>query len=219
MSQVCIKNINIQKTGRISVHGQIEKSKTLLIALHGYGQLVPYFIRKFHQVNSDDILVIAPEGLHRFYLNGTSGRVGASWMTKEARLDDIEDNINYLNQVYSVYNQNHTFQKVIVLGFSQGAATAARWIEKTEFRIDAFIQWAGVFPPDLEINANNSKWQSLKHFYVVGNQDPYFAENSNDAYNQSEWLKKHNFHPEISTFEGKHDIDAATLNRILEKVG
>jgi predicted esterase len=219
MSQGCIENINTQKTGRIAVHGQIEKSKTLLIALHGYGQLVPYFIRKFQQVNSDDIMVIAPEGLHRFYLNGTSGRVGASWMTKEARLDDIEDNINYLNQVYSVYNENQTFQKVIVLGFSQGAATAARWIEKTEFRIDAFIQWAGVFPPDLEINANNSKWQSLKHFYVVGNQDPYFAENSNDAYNQSEWLNKHNFHSEISTFEGKHDIDPATLNQILEKVG
>jgi hypothetical protein len=64
MSQGCIENINTQKTGRIAVHGQIEKSKTLLIALHGYGQLVPYFIRKFQQVNSDDIMVIAPEGLH-----------------------------------------------------------------------------------------------------------------------------------------------------------
>ncbi len=211
-------SISIQKTGRIAVHGQIEKSKILLIALHGYGQLVPYFIRRFQQVDSDEIFVIAPEGLHRFYLNGTSGRVGASWMTKEARLDDIEDNINYLNQVYAFYNQNHTFQKVVVLGFSQGAATAARWIEKTDFKIDAFIQWAGVFPPDLEINANNSKWEGMRHFYVMGDQDPYFAENSDNEYNQSEWLKKHDFHPETITFEGKHDVDAATLNEILSKL-
>ncbi len=212
-------SISIQKTGRIAVHGQTEKSKTLLIALHGYGQLVPYFIRKFQQINSDEILVIAPEGLHRFYLNGTSGRVGASWMTKEARLDDINDNITYLNQVYSAYNQNHTFQKVIVLGFSQGAATAARWIEKTDFKIDVFIQWAGVFPPDLELDKENSKIRNMKHLYVVGKDDPYFAENLGNEYNQSEWLKKHNFHPEIITFEGKHDIDATTLNEILQKVG
>lgn len=219
MSQVCIENINTQKTGRIAVHGQIEKSKTLLIALHGYGQLVPYFIRKFHQIDSTRNFVVAPEGLHRFYLNGTSGRVGASWMTKEARLDDIEDNINYLNQVYQRFVGQQKFDKIIVLGFSQGAATAARWIENTDFKIDAFIQWAGVFPPDLEINASNSKWQSLKHFYVVGNQDPYFAENSSDEYNQSAWLKKHNFHPETITFDGKHDVDPVTLNEILEKVG
>jgi predicted esterase len=212
-------NILISKTARLATFGNVETAQTLIIALHGYGQLVPYFIRKFHQIDSTRNFVVAPEGLHRFYLNGTSGRVGASWMTKEARLDDIEDNIKYLNQVYAVYNQNHTFQKVIVLGFSQGAATAARWIENTDFKIDAFIQWAGVFPPDLEINASNSKWQSLKHFYVVGNQDPYFAENSSDEYNQSAWLKKHNFHPETITFDGKHDVDPVTLNEILEKVG
>jgi dienelactone hydrolase len=214
-----IHSISIQKTGRIVVHGQIEKSKILLIALHGYGQLVPYFIRKFQHLDSGEILVIAPEGLHRFYLNGSSGRVGASWMTKEARIDDINDNISYLNQVYKQFVGQQNFEKIIILGFSQGAATAARWIEKTEFQIDAFIQWAGVFPPDLEINASNSKWQSLKHFYVVGNQDPYFAENSNDEYNQSAWLNKHNFYPETITFDGKHDIDATTLNQILEKVG
>lgn len=212
-------NILISKTARLETFGNQQTAQTLIIALHGYGQLVPYFIRKFHQIDSTRNFVVAPEGLHRFYLNGTSGRVGASWMTKEARLDDIEDNINYLNQVYSVYNQNHTFQKVIVLGFSQGAATAARWIEKTDFKIDAFIQWAGVFPPDLEINPDNSKWHSLKHFYVVGNEDPYFAENSSDEYNQSAWLKKHNFHPETITFDGKHDVDPVTLNEILEKVG
>lgn len=212
-------NIIISKTARLETFGNVETAQTLIIALHGYGQLVPYFIRKFHNIDGDKNFVVAPEGMHRFYLNGTSGRVGASWMTKEARLDDIEDNIKYLNQIYQRFVGQQKFDKIIVLGFSQGAATAARWIEKTDFKIDAFIQWAGVFPPDLEINASNSKWQSLKHFYVVGNQDPYFAENSNDEYNQSAWLKKHNFHPETITFDGKHDVDPVTLNEILEKVG
>src|SRR5690554_3872961 len=37
--------------------------------------------------------------MHRFYRKGTQGRVGASWMTKEARLDDIEDNHKYLDKL------------------------------------------------------------------------------------------------------------------------
>jgi predicted esterase len=212
--------ITTQKTARYFQIGEINtETKHIIIALHGYAQMANYFLKWFENSNYKQTVIIAPEGLHRFYWEGFSGKVVASWMTKEARLDDIEDNINYLNQVYKQFVGKQNFDKIIVLGFSQGAATAARWIEKTEFQIDAFIQWAGVFPPDLEINANNSKWQSLKHYYVVGNQDPYFAENSNDEYNQSAWLNKHNFHPETITFEGKHDIDAATLNQILEKVG
>ena len=40
--------------------------------------------------------IIAPQGLHKFYLEGTSGRVGASWMTKENREDDIKNYLVYL---------------------------------------------------------------------------------------------------------------------------
>ena len=36
---------------------------------------------------------MAPEGLSRFYLEGFSGKVGATWMTREDRLNDID---NYL---------------------------------------------------------------------------------------------------------------------------
>lgn len=210
--------MQITKTTRLASYGDRASAKTLLIALHGYGQLVPYFIRKFHQIDSTRNFVVAPEGLHRFYLNGTSGRVGASWMTKEARLDDIEDNINYLNQVYQQFVDQQKFDKIIVLGFSQGAATAVRWIENTGVQIDAFIQWAGVFPPDLELDQENSKIKSMKHFYVVGKDDPYFSASTEDEYNQSEWLKNHNYQPETMTFDGKHDIDSNTLNQILDKL-
>jgi predicted esterase len=169
-------------------------------------------------LHENEIFVVAPEGLHRFYLNGTSGRVGASWMTKEAREIDISDNLAYLDQVYRAFILPHQFDEIVVLGFSQGAATAARWIQHTDCKIHTFIQWAGVFPPDLEIDPHHHKFNKIKHFYVVGNQDPYFSNALSNEYNQAEWLKKNAFDAEIINFEGKHDIDLTTLMTLFQKV-
>lgn len=211
-------DLSISKTARIASHGNAALAKKAILSLHGYGQLVPYFIRKFQTLHQDEVFIVAPEGLHRFYLNGTSGRVGASWMTKEARENDICDNIVYLDEVYRTFILPHFFEEIIVLGFSQGVATAARWIQKTDYRIDTFIQWAGVFPPDLEIHAENKKFNSMRHCYVVGESDPYFNNNQSNEYNQVLWLKNNALNAEILSFKGKHDIDLSTLQKILTKV-
>ncbi|MBM3915983.1 MAG: hypothetical protein FJ349_00025 [Sphingomonadales bacterium] len=55
----------------------------IIFALHGYGQLGQFFFRQFNILN-DNWGIVVPEGPHRFYLEGSSGRVGASWMTKES---------------------------------------------------------------------------------------------------------------------------------------
>jgi predicted esterase len=65
--------------------------------LHGYGQLPQYFLRKFLPIADSTRVIIAPGGLSRFYLDGFSGRVGSTWMTKEERLLDIRNYIEYLN--------------------------------------------------------------------------------------------------------------------------
>jgi len=216
MSELTI--LTTSKSVRVAIQGSEKSAKIALIALHGYGQLVPFFIKKFQALDPELMYVIAPEGLHRFYLKGASGRVGASWMTKEAREQDIVDNLNYLDTVYQKYITKEHFDEVIVLGFSQGAATAARWIEHTQNKIDTFIQWAGVFPPDLEFENKYIKLKSIKHYYVVGNQDPYFSDDLSNEYNQTLWLQNHEFNPQIVHFEGKHDIDSNTLQQILNKV-
>lgn len=73
---------------------------------------------------------MAPEALNRFYLEGFAGRVGATWMTKEERLQEIDDYVNYLNQLYKTILANTDTSEITVniLGFSQGVATVCRWI-------------------------------------------------------------------------------------------
>lgn len=207
--------ITIPKTLKIASFGNPEKAKMGIIALHGYGQLVQFFIRKFYELNSDEVFVVAPEGMHRFYLNGTSGRVGASWMTKEERLDDIQDNMTYLDTVYNQFIAPYNFDNFVVLGFSQGAATAARWIEHSSANISTFIQWAGVFPPDLQLHISRDKFMKMKHFYVVGKQDPYFKKQ--DENSQELWLKEQGLAPHFVEFEGAHHLDIACLQSILDE--
>jgi predicted esterase len=201
-----------KKTFRYYTKGKIEKAKHLLIVLHGYGQLAEYFIKKFEDI-SEDYFIVAPEGMHRFYLKGSSGRVGASWMTKEAREIDIKDNLNWLNELYFQINSEKKFDKKIVLGFSQGGATAARWINERK-DITSFILWASVFPPDLLIGNEIINFEERSNHFVLGNEDEYFTPDQ-----QTECLsffKENNYKTHV--FNGKHTIDNQILQTILSEI-
>lgn len=207
--------ISILKTARYFTYGDPETADNIWIVLHGYAQLPEFFIRKFNQLDPKKNVVIAPEGIHRFYREGTSGRVGASWMTKEARLDDIEDNLNYLNQLANEWLQKKDYKNKIVLGFSQGGATATRWHYRGNFNANHFILWASVFPPDVSIQ--NDKQGMLKsiNYFVVGKKDPYFQ----GKYEEVERLFSAKAFPiQIKYFDGVHDIDSTTLQEISAEI-
>lgn len=195
----------IQRQAQIVTLGD-PMSSELLLVLHGYGQLAEYFIRRFEAVQ-DRYLIVAPEGPHRFYLKGFSGRVGASWMTKEKRDWDIADNMLYLDQVIEHFGAG---KRITLLGFSQGGATAARYVVKGKFDIAHFISWASGFPTEIETEFQ-TRMQGKSLDFVLGDQDPFFdeiAKNEAQAY-----YKKLGF--TLKSFEGIHDIESKTLCAIL----
>lgn len=210
MSEIKEFGIAVSKKMRYYTLGNIENTDTLVIALHGFGQLSKFFIKKFEFL-PDNYLILAPEGMHRFYLQGNSGRVGASWMTKEARELDIEENTKALTTILEKVKNEKQFSKIILLGFSQGGATAARWYFSNPEQFDHLILWASVFPPDLEKPALEI---NSKNYFVLGNQDEYYSEAQQlteiDSYKEIGFNTIH--------FEGKHDIHQATLNELLAKI-
>lgn len=199
------------KTFRYFTYGNPEKASKLWFVLHGYGQLPEFFIRKFHAFDPDEHFIVAPEGMHRFYLEGTSGRVGASWMTKEARADDISDNMRFLETLSERFSFNH-FDQRILLGFSQGGATAARWHELGTFKADLFILWASVFPPDLELPKHSNTFTHSSNHFVVGESDPYYDAEHREK--MTEHLKTMDLNFHCHTFDGGHAIDFPTLQKI-----
>lgn len=171
--------IHYPASGRYFTLGEKASAREIWIVLHGYGQLATYFIRKFACLAKEQVYVIAPEALSRFYLtditdaaNHQRARVGASWMTRENRIADIENYIAFLNSVYRHEVSSFT-GKISVLGFSQGAATASRWVFNGQISFHRLILWAGVFPPDLDAKRGKEVLQDKETVMVFGTSDPY----------------------------------------------
>jgi predicted esterase len=201
------------KSFRYVCSGDPEKARTLIYVLHGYGQLAKFFIRKFNLL-TDNYFVVAPEGMHRYYLQGTSGRVGASWMTKEDREIDISDNLNWLNQLDLVIRDKGNFERVIILGFSQGGATAARWYYHGMVKADNLIMWATVFPPDLFIELETKSTKNDRNYFVLGTMDEYYDDKAQEEINQ--FYEDKGFHS--IRHNGKHDIENTTLTTLLNMI-
>ncbi len=193
-----------------------EKTKNLIFVIHGYGQQAKYFIKKFESLDTTENSIIAPEGLNRFYLEGFSGRVGATWMTREDRLTDIDNYLTYLNKVYEevVDKIDVANLKVSVIGFSQGSATVSRWVSNTPHHIDQLILWAGIFPPDLDYKLAGERFDSMNIKYVYGLNDPFLSQNRIDEMNAISSKLKVN--PQIITFDGEHEIHQPTLASIFK---
>jgi predicted esterase len=185
------------------------RSKKLIYVLHGYGQLSKYFIRKFDSMVEMGFTVIAPEGLHRFYLQGTSGRVGASWMTKENRELDIENYLNYLNELHSKIYTEKDWEQIIILGFSQGVATAFRWIADGKIKPNQFLLCSGMIPPDVDLNAQNELFKSIDMTYFSGNKDPYKTEEAVTHFQQR--LNQLPFPIKMVEFEGVHEVNVEAV--------
>lgn len=208
--------INFSFKGRYYKTGEITaNTRQVWFVLHGYAQLAQHFIRKFAVLEEHNICVIAPEGLSRFYLEPLSNRmqtgdsrVGATWMTKEDRQTDIDNYITYLNALYR-QELAHTNVPVTVLGFSQGAATASRWVADGQIILDRFILWAGILPPDMDFEAGREALRNKETYMVYGTQDPYL---NDSRFTELDLLSNRlGIHPQRIVFSGQHEIHAPTL--------
>ncbi len=210
-------HLEVKRTARYFTIGELhERTKHIWFVLHGYGQLAQFFIKKFDVLLNDHTFVVAPEGLSRFYLEGVSGRVGASWMTREERAYEINDYIFYLNELYDVItaNQHPAGVNINLLGFSQGNATALRWLNTGHIRCDRLVIWAGFFANGVSDVVDPALLTNIPTTLVYGTQDEYLAQIDLKKYEND--IRTAVPHLEVITFDGKHTVDRATLKQITQ---
>lgn len=206
------QNIFVQKTARYFVLGvSSAKINSVLFVLHGYSQLAEDFIKYFKSIKNESMLIIAPEALNKFYIKGFSGKIGAAWMTKEDRENEIKDYVNYLDSVYEEVNNLEFLSKIkiTVLGFSQGAATACRWISKGKSKIDRLILWGGGIPPDIDFEISKELFNSVDLTIVIGDKDEFIS--ADQVEKEVQRLKSNNIKHSLIVFEGKHIIKKEIL--------
>jgi predicted esterase len=210
--------IRSSRTAQVfSIGASGEAVEDLWIVLHGYGQLGAFFIRNFDSLLDGKTRVVAPEALSRFYLDGFSGRIGASWMTKEDRLNEIRDQAEYLDRVLEAEHIHLSTDslRLHVLGFSQGTATAWRWVRDRPLRPASYTIWAGQAPAEFSDDMDR-RLSAIPVFQVVGKRDPFITAEQADM--QEALLRTHFPKLQSLQFDGKHEIHSSALMEIRERI-
>ena len=209
------KQISISKTGKYSQIGKCSKKiNNVWIVLHGYGMLSEYFVKKFECITNETTLVIAPEATNRFYLRDNYTRVGASWMTKLDKEQEISDNILFLDKLFSIIKKDigHDNFKLNTLGFSQGGPALVRWLMSNKLNTNSLILWGSDIPKDSLVTENKSRWNSIKLKIVIGKNDEYINEEKKQEF--VEIVKSYGLKYELIEYEGSHKIVEEELKKI-----
>jgi predicted esterase len=95
-------------------------------------------------------------------------------MTREDREQEIADYVRYLDLVHAeVRARVSTRARFYLLGFSQGVATAGRWLDRGASRHDAYCFWAGTLPPELNLEAAHPGLAGRRIALAAGHRDEY----------------------------------------------
>ncbi|MCU0422350.1 MAG: serine hydrolase family protein [Bacteroidia bacterium] len=197
-------HINITKTARYFTEGVLNNETTeVWLCIHGYAQLASSFLNSLSELYAPHRYFIAPEGLSRFYAKGLGGNPAASWMTSEDRMDEIKDYTAFIDQITLLLPEHIP---IYVLAFSQGVATASRWINYTKRKPALFVAYAGEIAKEL-IESPNEQSFGLPIIYITGLNDPLITKEKQLAmFNLMEKLKA-----KTITFNGKHEIHPDAL--------
>jgi predicted esterase len=207
------QKFSVRKTAHVYSHGTISPTtEHLWFVFHGYGQLASNILRKFTHLDPSVHCIVAPEALNRFYWRFPNGEIGASWMTRQDRLDEIEDYTTYLTDVYATFSAEiPPSVKIHFLGFSQGCATVIRWLCSRKqptgaapIRFDRLILWAGILPDDIDYQQFSDIFGDKTLEFVCGDADEFISAKGIEKH--LNFAQKHGLKMQFTPFVGKHEI-------------
>jgi predicted esterase len=213
------RHIRVARTARYCTLGDAgSRTRQVWLVCHGYGQLASRFLARFAVLDDGSRFIVAPEALNRFYVrpdagpHGPGAPVGATWMTREDRLREIDDYVGYLDavcaEIFTAVARSAV--EFFALGFSQGVATVCRWAARARLAPDRLILWAGALPDELA--AAPGLFGDAHLSLVLGDGDPYAQDGADRRISQRFEAGAMPF--EFVRFAGGHDLDPAVLRRL-----
>jgi predicted esterase len=194
----------------VALLGDPETATEAWLVLHGYGMTAQGILHWFREAARPERLLVAPEGLSRFYQQSKGLRtVGASWMTREDREHEIEDQLGYLDQVAERWLAGR--RRLEVHGFSQGVATAFRWVAASSRSVDRLVGWGSPSPSDVDPAALAARLAAGTAHLVIGEQDRFFS--TELLIGDADRLRHGGLPVELVRVPGGHGIDSGVLAR------
>ena len=221
------RHIRVARTARYYTLGSAGPHlREVWLVCHGYRQLARRFLPRFADLDDGTRLIVAPEGLSRFYLDAPDGRhgkevpVGATWMTREDRENEIRDYVEFLDVVLeeatgeSGGESGGEIAPLTVLGFSQGAHTVCRWVAAGEAAVARLILWGAYLPDDFDLERGPDRLRSAEIVLVRGLLDHFISEEAHAS--QEARLKELGIPFKTITHAGGHELDPVLLREIAD---
>ncbi|WBL21234.1 alpha/beta hydrolase [Zunongwangia sp. HRR-M8] len=206
------KQVYYQISNTYSVLNEFtETTKNVWLVCHGIGYLSRYFIRFFNHLDPSENYIIAPQAQSKYYLKSDYRHVGASWLTKENTDADIENVLNYLDELFTEEKLAKA-PNLIVLGYSQGVSVATRFLARRQIKCDQLILHSGKVPA--ELNPEDFKFlKDTKVTYLYGTEDEYLKKGIIKV--EEERMKSlfpKNF--EIIRYNGGHEFNTEIIKKL-----
>ncbi len=196
-------------------------ARELWYVLHGQAMRATQILEMASVLDDGARLLVAPEALNRHYIGPAVSRdapVGATWMTRAERDADMRDYVTYLDAVHARMRDRFrgATAPVTVLGFSQGGATAVRWVATGAVRPEHLVVWASSLPPEVDYRALVARHPGLRVTYVCGTRDRFITPKVRDA--QHAMLRNAGVPFDAVSFAGGHRLDDNTLKAVASPV-
>lgn len=201
--------LQVRRTARYFLSKKIDdKIKHVLVVLHGYAQNADDFLSSFESLDNPNTLIVAPEGLSKFYWKDFTTAPSSSWMTSLERENEIEDTMGYLEQVLQAVQSQLPMKGITYscLGFSQGAATASRFCCNPWIRFDHLILYGGAPAHDLNWRALP---KDLSFHLIYGNEDVFVSESQ--VKKVEALIRSKQYKVRLTPYIGRHKIESGGL--------
>ena len=168
------RSLVVDRHARIGIVGELATATEVWLLLHGYGMLSQGILHWFRAAERPGRVLVAPEALSRFYAEEKGiRRVGACWMTREDRENDLADQQAYLDRV--VVDIVGEIPRLEVHGFSQGVAAGVRWVVRERRPVARLVCWGGTVPHEIAPASLNRAVGGGPVHFAVGDRDHWVA--------------------------------------------
>ena len=190
-----------------------EKTKNVWFVCHGIGYLSRYFLRYFENLNTDENYIIAPQAQSKYYLGSSYRHVGASWLTKENTMKEMENVMCYFDAVLEA-EKIPSSVNFIAFGYSQGVSVIARYVSKRKLQCNQLVLLSGGIPKELNTDDFKFLEGETKVSLIYGNQDEYL----NKEVLIDERKRFYELFGDAATitiFEGRHEVKKEVINKLV----
>ncbi|SCX95411.1 Predicted esterase [Nonlabens sp. Hel1_33_55] len=172
-----VKTVSYKHTNSYEVLYPIKKStENIWICFHGLGYLARFFKKYFKDFDPDIHAVFVLQAPSKFYLGKEFKHVGASWLTKVDTVQEMKNNINYIDQVLEIEDLLDD-PRLVFMGYSQGVSIATRYLKHYARSIKALILHSGSIPDELnEEDGQLFRQTANRIIHIVGTKDEYLTD-------------------------------------------